>query len=423
MYNFEALSKEDRSSMLDKIGVKSLDDLFCHIPNGAKMNDSEIEKLKDGMDEISTQKLLSEISKRNKTDYLCFLGGGAKKRYVPSVINDIASRFEFLSCYTPYQAEISQGSLEIMYEFQSMMCTLTGQDVSNASVYDGASASAEAILMASRLTKKRKVFIDENINENYLEVIKTYLWANGIEVITGKDTTDTELCAKVYQSPNKFGEFQNMPSKNSKELIISIVDLMSLVLFEPPKSDITVGDVQSFGIGLNFGGAYAGFIATKDEYKRQLPGRISGKTIDRNGKTAYCLTLQAREQHIRREKATSNICSNQALVAFCANLYLRYLGKTNLTKIAQKSYDNAHLLAKKLTECGFEILNKDFFDEFTVEVGSSEKFLEFMKDKNILAGTKIDNSKVLVSVSELNDEVEIDKYLNVAKNLTLTRIA
>ena len=423
MYNFEALTNEDRNIMLNKIGVKSIDDLFCQIPDNARMNESEIKRLKDGLDEISAQKLLSELSKKNKTDYVYFMGGGAKKRYVPSVINDVASRFEFLSCYTPYQAEISQGSLEIMYEFQSMMCTLTGQDVSNASVYDGASAAAEAILMASRITKKRKVFVNQNINENYLEVIKTYLWANGIELIIGEDSCDTELCAKVYQTPNKFGEFQDIPSKCAKELIISIVDLMSLVLAEPPKSDITVGDVQSFGIGLNFGGAYAGFIACRDEYKRQLPGRISGKTVDKNGRTAYCLTLQAREQHIRREKATSNICSNQALVAFCANLYLRYLGKTKLTKIAQKSYNNAHLLAKKLSENGFEVLNKDFFDEFTVEVGSSEKFLEFMKDKNILAGTKIDNSRVLVSVTELNDEAEIDKYINASKNLSLTKIA
>lgn len=423
MYNFEALTDDDRKIMLNKIGVKTLDDLFCKIPDEAKMDYEEIKKLNKGLDEISAQKILKEISSRNKTDYLCFLGDGAKKRYIPAVINDVASRFEFLSCYTPYQAEISQGSLEIMYEFQSMMCTLTGQDVSNASVYDGASATAEAILMASRITKKRKVFIDESINENYLEVVKTYLWANGVELIIGKDTEETELCAKVYQSPNKFGEFMEMPKKNSKELIIAIVDLMSLALFEPPKSDITVGDVQSFGIGLNFGGAYAGFIACRDEYKRQLPGRISGKTVDKKGKTAYCLTLQAREQHIRREKATSNICSNQALVAFCANLYLRYLGKTNLIKIAQNSYDNAHLLAEKLSQNGFEILNRDFFDEFTVEVGNSDKFLEFMKDKNILAGIKLDNSKVLVCATELNDEAEIEKYICASKNLSLTKIA
>ena len=423
MYNFEALSKNDRLEMLNKIGIRSFDDLFSMIPKNAKMDISEIEKLKEGLDEISTQKLLKEISNKNKTDYLCFMGSGAKKRYIPSVINDIASRFEFLSCYTPYQAEISQGSLEIMYEFQSMMCTLTNQDVSNASVYDGASATAEAILMASRLTKKRKVFISNDINENYLEVVKTYLWANGIEIILGEKSDNTELCAKVYQTPNKYGEMVEMPSKNNKELIISIVDLMSLVLFEPPKSDITVGDIQNFGIGLNFGGAYAGFIACKDEYKRQLPGRISGKTVDREGKTAYCLTLQAREQHIRREKATSNICSNQALVAFCANLYLRYLGKTNLIKIAQKSYDNAHKLAQKLLKTGFEIKNKEFFDEFTLEVGCSDKFLEFMKEKNILAGVKLDNSKILVSATELNDETEINKYIEASKNLTLTKIA
>lgn len=420
MYNFEALSDKDRISMLEKIGVKSIEELFSAIPDSVKMPSLD---LSEGTDEIGAQKELSKISSMNKTDYLYFIGGGAKKRYVPSLINDIASRFEFLSCYTPYQAEISQGSLEIMYEFQSMMCTLTNQDVSNASNYDGASAAAEAILMSSRITKKRKVFIYDDINPNYLDVIKTYLWANGIELITGKDCADTDLCAKVYQTPNKYGEFVSLPSKNDKELIISIIDLFSLILTEPPKSDITVGDVQQFGIGLNFGGAYAGFIACRDEYKRQLPGRISGKTVDKNGKIAYCLTLQAREQHIRREKATSNICSNQALVAFCANLYLRYLGKTKLTELAKKSYNNAHVLAKKLTELGFTVINKDFFDEFTVDVGFSDKFLDFMKDKNILAGIKLDNSKILVSVSELNDEIEINEYVNAAKNLSLVKIA
>ena len=213
-----------------------------------------------------------------------------------------------------------------------------------------------------------------------------------------------------------------MPQKLGKELIISIVDLMSLVLFEPPNSDITVGDIQSFGIGLNFGGAYAGFIACKDAYKRQLPGRICGKTVDKNGKTAYCLTLQAREQHIRREKATSNICSNQALVAFCANLYLRKMGKSGLLKIAQKSYDNAHILANLLQENGFEIENKEFFDEFTLNVGHSEKFLAFLKEDNILAGTKIDNQRILVCATEMNTKEEIENYIKSAKKLALNKI-
>lgn len=420
MYNNEALTDDDRAQMLDIIGVKSIEELYASIPKEARMASLD---LSEGSDEISAQKNLKKIAKMNNSDYLCFLGGGAKKRFVPPVIADIASRFEFLSCYTPYQAEISQGSLRAMYEFQSVICSLVNQDVSNASVYDGATACAEAILMASRLTKKRKAFVSDKINPNYLEVIKTYLWANDIELIVGDDTDEVELCAKLYQTPNKFGELSDMPQKNAKELIIACVDLMSCVLYEPPKADITVGDVQSFGIGLNFGGAYAGFIACKDEYKRQLSGRISGKTVDKNGKVAYCLTLQAREQHIRREKATSNICSNQALVAFMANLYARKLGKDGLLKVANASYNNAHNLAKKLAELGFEVENKEFFDEFTVNVGCSDKFLEFMKEKNILAGLKLDSERILVSVSELNDGIEIDEYINAAQNLSLIRIA
>ncbi len=419
MYNFEALSEADRKEMLSSIGIDSIEELFEVIPNSAKMKSLN---LNNGADEIEAQLALKELSKQNKTEYSCFMGSGAKNRYIPSLINDISSRFEFLSCYTPYQAEISQGSLQAMYEFQSLMCTLTNQDVSNASVYDGASAAAEAILMAVRLTKKNKVFVYDDINENYLEVIKTYLWANDIELVVGKSAPNNEFCAQVYQSPNKFGELIEMPQKNGKELIISIVDLMSLALFEPPNSDITVGDVQSFGIGLNFGGAYAGFIACKDAHKRQLPGRICGKTVDKEGKTAYCLTLQAREQHIRREKATSNICSNQALVAFCANLYLRKLGKTGLLNVAQKSYDNAHKLANLLTEAGFEVENKEFFDEFTLNVGNSEKFLSFMKEAKILAGVKLDEQRILVSVSEINTQEEIKNYIESAKKLSLAKI-
>lgn len=411
MYNFEALDEKDRQNMLISIGVKSIDEIFDMIPDKAKMKELN---LASGCDEIEAQKNLKKLSLLNKTNYLNFLGLGAKKRFIPSLISDVASRFEFLSCYTPYQAEISQGTLEVMYEFQSLMCTLVNQDVSNASVYDGAVACAEAILMAARLTHKNKAFVSSNINPNYLEVIKTYLWANNIELITGIDCSDNDLCAKLYQTPDKYGEFNKMPDKNNNELIIACVDLVSTALFEPPKSDITVGDVQSLGIGLNFGGAYAGFIACKDKYKRQLPGRICGKTVDIEGKIAYCLTLQAREQHIRRQKATSNICSNQALVAFMANLYLRKLGKTGFIKIAQDSYNNAHLLKENLEKEGFKIKNKDFFDEFTIQIEADE-FLKFMKENNILAGIKLNSKEILVSVSELNDKEELDSYLKFAK--------
>lgn len=412
MYNFEALSKEDRKEMLEKIGIKSTDEIFDIIPKSALM---ETLPLEEGKSELEAQKELKKLSQKNKTDYISFLGAGSRDRFVPSLIQDIASRFEFLSCYTPYQAEISQGSLEVMYEFQSLMCTLTQQDVSNATVYDGASACAEAILMASRLTKKRKVFVKDDVSNNYLEVIKTYLWANGIELIIGEESKDTDLCAKLYQTPNKFGEIVEMPEKNANELIISCVDLMSLALIEPPKSDITVGDIQSFGIGLNFGGAYAGFIACLDKYKRQLPGRISGKTVDKNGKVAYCLTLQAREQHIRREKATSNICSNQALVAFCANLYLRKLGKTGLLEIAQSSFDNSHLLKSELEKIGLKVQNKDFFDEFTIVVENASDFIKTAKKEGILAGKALSETQVLISASEKTTKEEIDCFKDFCK--------
>ena len=231
-----------------------------------------------------------------------------------------------------------------------------------------------------------------------------------------------DLCAKVYQNVNRFGELVDMPQKNNKELIVAVVDLLSLAKYEPPKSDITVGDVQSFGVGLNFGGASAGFIACCDKHKRQLPGRICGKTLDENGKVAYCLTLQAREQHIRREKATSNICSNQALIAFIANLYVRKIGKTGLLKIAKDSFDNAHKLANELQKLGFELKNKEFFDEFTINVGNSDKFLQFMKENKILAGIKQNDSEITVSCTELNSEEDISYYLEQAEKLSLIRI-
>ncbi len=410
-YNFEALSDKDRFEMLKSIGINSVDELFDVIDKDAKMPSLDLD---EGLDEIECQKTLKKLSQMNKTDYISFLGGGARKRYIPNCIYDIASRFEFLSCYTPYQAEISQGSLTCMYEFQSLMCTLTNMDVSNASIYDGATAAAESILMASRITKNKKVYISKNINPNYAEVIKTYLWGYGIEIVD--DEKDEMLCAKVYQTPNYYGEFEKMPQKTSKELIIAIVDLFSLALFEPPKADIITGELQSLGIKMKFGGSFGGFITTKDEYKRQIPGRIVGKTVDKEGKTAYCLTMQTREQHIRREKATSNICSNQAQIAFLANLYLRKLGKKGFIKIAQKSYDNAHLMAEKISKEGFEVLNNDFFDEFCIKINNAQKFLDYMKENNILAGLKLDENKILISPTELIDLDEINLYIKLLKS-------
>ncbi len=409
MHHYQSLSELDKKEMLKAIGIKSLDNLFDSIPIEARNPNFD---LGAGYDEIDAQRHLRDLSKKNKTDYLCFLGAGAKKRFIPPCVIEIASRCEFLTCYTPYQAEISQGSLQIMYEFQSLMCDLVNQDVSNASVYDGASALAEAIRTAERITNKKKVYIDKNINNNYLEVIRTYLFASDIEIVDNEQ--DNELCAKVYQMINKFGEFVEIPPKTNNELIISFVDIVSLALFEPPKADITVADTQSLGLGLNFG-AGCGVICTKDKYKRQLPGRIVGKTIDKTGKTAYCLTLQAREQHIRRNKATSNICSNQALFALIAGVYLKKTGKKGFVEIAQKSYNNAHKLAKKLEQIGFVVENKDFFDEFTLNVLSSDNFLAHLKECGILGGVKLDNQRILVCATELVNDNDIECYIKASK--------
>lgn len=407
---------EVRAQLLSAIGTASIEELFSMIPLKARMSGLDI--LGEPMGELSAQKALATLARENNTDFTCFLGGGSYKRFTPAAISAVSSRFEFLSAYTPYQPEISQGSLEVMYDFQSYICKLTGADVSNASVYDGASACAEAILMACRLTKLNKAWVSEKINPNYLEVIKTYLWAGGIELLTGADVPgDEDLACKLFQYPNYWGEVGKAPQKTGKELIIACVDLTSLALLEPPEFDIVVGDFGSLGIPTNFGGPYGGFVACKDAYKRQLPGRIVGKTIDKQENQAFCLTLSAREQHIRREKATSNICSNQAHSALCAVLYLSLLGERGLKEVAQKSYENAQKLAKGLSAKGYKVLSENFFNEFVVEVPDPAATLQKLHQNKILGGIKVaDNSnrgKILVSTTELIDDADIEKYLEL----------
>lgn len=413
MRNFEAHTDEIRKQMLDEIGAKSVEDFFDNIPKACLLNGLN---LPDPLSELAAQKELSRISKENKTSYTSFLGGGAVRKFIPSAINDIASRFEFLSAYTPYQPEISQGTLQIMYEFQSMMANLTNMDVSNASVYDGATACAEACLMGVRINKIKNVFISDKLNPNYIEVIKTYLWAQNIKyTVSNSMPENEEFACAIYSYPEYSGELKHLPDKKNKEIIIAYVDLSILPVVEPPKADIITGDYQSFGLPLNFGGAYGGFIATKDEYKRQLVGRIAGKTIDKEGKISYVLTLQAREQHIRRSKATGNICSNQALTALCAALYISLTGENALKEYANLSYQNAHKLANGLKLKGYEIKNHNFFNSFSLKMKNSinaDKFLALLKEKNILGGIKIDNETILVTTTEFNDDKDIELYLN-----------
>ena len=433
MYNFEAHTKENREQMLEKAGVKSIEELFSQIPAAARMTEDSVANFGIPKNEIDTIKTVKAIAKKNKIDYLNFMGGGAYQRFIPSCIGEISSRFEFNTAYTPYQAEISQGTLQMIYEFQTHICNLTGLDVCNASVYDGATACAEAILMSVRFTKRNKVLISDAINPEYKVVIETYCHAQGIDIdYLSANNCETDfsrlkekISSKVYagflfQSPNYFGSIEELPQninemfKETKTLLIQYVDFISLAVLKKPSEagvDIAVGDTQGLGNPLNFGGPYCGVIACKDALKRQMAGRIIGRTLDKDGNQAFCLTLQAREQHIRREKATSNICSNQSLSALNTAVYLSVMGKNGLKQAAYLSSKNAKMLADKLEKKGCEILNKNFFNEFVLKVDNSNKFLTNLKNNGILGGIKLDENKILVCTTEMNSSDDIEKYV------------
>lgn len=409
MKNFIAHSEEERQEMLNAISCNSVDDLFKTLP--IKMTEL---KLDEPLSEMQTQKKVKTLAKKNNIDYVSFLGGGVYNKFIPAAIAQVAQRFEFLTAYTPYQPEISQGTLQVMYEFQTMICRLTGMDVSNASVYDGATACAEALSMAVRLKKKSKVLVSDKLNPEYKQVIKTYMWAANIELdwfeTLPENTAD--YSAVLIQNPDFYGEVTKLPSVDT--LLIVCTRLSALSILKPPvDADIVVGDIQELGIPMEFGGPHAGFLACKDKYVRQLPGRIAGKTVDADGNQAFTLTLQTREQHIRREKATSNICSNQALVVLCATLYLSLLGEKGFKQTGIMSNNLAHKLSNKLAEKGIKTLNKEFYSEFLVEVKNSDNFLAKLKENNIIGGLKIDETKVLISVTEMNTEEEIDTYVSL----------
>lgn len=412
MNNFLALTETDRQEMLESISKSNIDELFEQIPQKARMTDFDLPK---ALNEMQTQKVVKKLATENNSDYICFVGAGTYNKFIPAAVSQIAERYEFLTAYTPYQPEIAQGTLQIMYEFQTLICRLTGMDISNASVYDGATASAEAVIMAKRVSKKNKVLISDTINPEYIKVIQTYAWANDIELeMFDKMPEDTsEYAGVVVQNPNFFGEIKEI-KKSEGSLLIVIADLSSLALLTPPVeygADVVVGDIQPLGIPMSFGGPHAGFMACTEKLMRQLPGRLAGRTLDADGNQAFTLTIQTREQHIKREKATSNICSNQALIALCSTVYLSLLGEKGFKQASYLSGKNAHELAKKLQEKGVKVLSKDFYNEFLIEVEYADKYLEKLKENNIIGGYKIDEKTVLVCATEMNTPEEIDLYV------------
>ena len=409
MKNFIAHTDEIRQEMLNDVSCSSIEDLFTQIP--VKFKDFN---MPDALSEMEAQRKIKALARKNKTEYSNFLGGGVYNKFIPACVNYVAQRFEFLTAYTPYQPEISQGTLQVIYEYQTMISRLTGMDIANASMYDGGSACAEAVLMAHRIArgKKNKALISNRLNPECAEVVKTYAWAQGIELEWFEELPENtaDYCCVLIQYPDYYGEITEITKPDT--VLIVCANLSALSVIKPPsEADIVVGDIQPLGIPMNFGGPHAGYMACKEAYMRQLPGRLVGRTVDADGKQAFTLTIQTREQHIKREKATSNICSNQSLIALSATLYLSLMGEKGFKQTGIMSANMAHALSKMLRGKGIRTLNQNFFNEFVIEVKDSDEFLNRLKEQNILGGIKLDSRRILVCATEMNTEEEIVNYI------------
>jgi glycine dehydrogenase subunit 1 len=388
--------------MLDAVGLKSEEDLISYLPADVRF-DKRL-AIENGKSEYEIVDYFKQRAAQNANGYPSFLGAGVYSHFRPVLVDTVVSRGEFLTSYTPYQAEISQGTLTTIFEFQSMVCQLTGMEVANASMYDGSSAVPEAAMMAVRVTRRDKVLIARTVHPEYREVLYTYTRHQGIPVAelryakNGqldiedlKKNLDDNVAAVVLQTPNFFGileqikEISNLVSGKGALLIVVFAEAVALGLIEPPKeADIVVGELQSFAISPSYGGPYAGIIATREKYIRQLPGRLVGETTDTEGRRAFCLTLATREQHIRREKATSNICTNQALLALMATVFMTVYGKEGLRELAQQNLAKAHYLASNL-QLEFE---SPFFNEFVAQTNgrSPEQINNALAARKIIGG-------------------------------------
>ncbi len=436
----------DRREMLAAIGVKDIEELLTDIPEEIRLKKDL--NLPSPLSEVELKKDMLALSEKN-TDllhYISFLGAGAYDHYIPSVVNHLVSRSEFYTSYTPYQAEASQGTLKSIYEFQTMICELTGMEVANASMYDGASATAEAALMALRITKRRNILISRALHPNYRTVLKTYLQGirTPIKEISFKDgVTDLEVlsssisdstAAVIIQQPNFFGCIEDLSpiieiAHKSGALFVVSIDPISMGILKSPGdlgADIVVGEGQSLGNSLSFGGPYLGFFACKKDHVRQMPGRLVGATVDTQGRRGYCLTLQTREQHIKRERATSNICTNQALCALAATMYMSVLGKEGLRKVAELCLQKAHYAKREIARIkGFSSpFSASFFKEFAIKTPvSAERILKGLLEEKIIGGLNLGNyypelrDYILVCVTEKRNRSEIDRLIKKLRQM------
>ncbi len=417
--------------MLEVIGADSLEDLLIDIPTSLRLERLE---LPAGLSEMETLARLRELAGRDLVyeDRLCFRGGGVYRRFIPAAVAAVTSKPEFYTAYTPYQPEASQGTLQAIFEFQTLIAELCGMDVSNASLYDGATAVAEAAMMAAVQTGRHEVAVAEHMHPEYLEVLRCYAGGRGFRVSVGTHRLGEQVAAVVFQQPNFLGLIEDAPALVERAhhcgaLAIACVDPISLAMLAPPGqygADIAVGEGQQLGLAPSFGGPHLGFIACRKELTRRLPGRLVGEAHDHEGRRGYVLTLTAREQHIRRDKATSNICTNHSLCALAASVYLTYMGPDGLRQVAEVGYRRAHALAEQLTALpGIELAYPDrqFFNEFPVRVQNVEQTLARLGEHGILGGLPLGRwfselqDMLVFCCTELNDPDAIARLVEALR--------
>ncbi len=433
------LTDGDRTSMLAEIGVDSIDDLYADVPPSVRLDGLIDLPLHQG--ELEVERAMKQLAAKNLEAGAApfFVGAGAYRHHIPAAVDHLIQRSEFLTAYTPYQPEISQGTLQCLFEYQTQVALLTGTEVANASMYDGSTACAEAVLMARRVTRRKNVVVSGGLHPHYREVTKTTLRftegkltlcppaPDGVEDLAG--LIDGETACVVVQTPDLFGNIRDLQplaaaAQAAGALLIAVfTEAMSLGALMPPGemgADIVVGEGQSFGNGLNFGGPNLGLFATRQLYQRQMPGRLCGETVDADGRRGYVLTLSTREQHIRREKATSNICTNAGLCALAFCIHMALLGEDGLKRIAQLNHKAAIDLAGKLQPVpGVEVLNKTYFNEFTIRVdGRADRIVESMAGQGVLGGVPLSRlcpdreelaDLILVAATECTTDLEMDQ--------------
>ncbi|MFT9496741.1 aminomethyl-transferring glycine dehydrogenase subunit GcvPA [Anaerosolibacter sp.] len=442
MHRYIPNTEADAKQMLDSIGVASIEDLFKDIPKELRLNRELY--LGESLSEMELIRHMKGLSNQNKSveDLVCFLGAGAYDHYIPAIVKHLAMRSEFYTAYTPYQPEISQGTLQAIFEYQSMICNLTGMDVTNASMYDGATACVEGAMMAVENTKRKSIIVSKTVHPEVRKVLDTYVKFRDFQVVEIdmaegvtdleqlKNTMGKETAGVIIQNPNFFGALEDMAAiekitHENKSMLINYVDPISLGILKTPGelgADIVAGEGQSLGNQLNFGGPYLGFLAANAKLVRKMPGRIVGQSEDVDGKRAFVLTLQAREQHIRRFKATSNICSNQGLNALMAAIYLTTMGKKGIREAAVQSAQKAHYAFEQITKSGkFKpVFNQPFFKEFAVTSDlKASKVNEALMEHNILGGYELGRdypqleNGLLFCVTEKRTKAEIDRLVQV----------